>query len=200
MTLKFEFNAKNKEIASKILAKYPKVYKKAAIIPLLDLGQRQEGYTSLAVMNHVANVVEVDPMRVYEVASFYTMFNRTPVGKNFIQVCTTTPCALRGSGEILKTIEDNLNIKVGETTEDKKFTIVEVECQGACVNAPMIVINDDFYEDLDSEKVVQILDCLKSGKDVPKKGSYIRLSCEPTHKKTSLTSEVDWKKHMRSDL
>jgi len=114
-------------------SKYPPQYKKAAIIPLLDLGQRQLGWTSISVMNEVARIVEVPAMRVYEVATFYTMFNREPVGKYFLQVCTTTPCALCGSGKIVKTFEEELGITPGHTTQDGMFTLVEVECLGACV-------------------------------------------------------------------
>jgi NADH dehydrogenase (ubiquinone) flavoprotein 2 len=125
--------------------KYPSQYKKAAVIPLLDLGQRQLGFTSISVMNYVASLLEMPPMRVYEVATFYTMFNRDPVGKYFVQVCTTTPCQLCGSDEIVKAVEEELGIKVGETTKDGMFSIVEVECAGACVNAPVVAVNDDYY-------------------------------------------------------
>ncbi|CAG8741477.1 16484_t:CDS:2, partial [Gigaspora margarita] len=141
----FEFTTDNLKRAQEIIKRYPPQYKKAAVIPLLDLGQRQLGWTSLSVMNAVAKLLEIPPMRVYEVATFYTMFNREPVGKYFLQLCTTTPCQLCGSMEILKTIEDHLKIKVGETTSDKLFTLVEVECAGACVNAPVLAINDDYY-------------------------------------------------------
>jgi NADH dehydrogenase (ubiquinone) flavoprotein 2 len=131
---------------------------------LLDLAQRQnKGWTSISVMNYVAELLEMPPMRVYEVATFYTMFNRyvfwlpsnsqlleynrsEPIGTNFIQVCTTTPCMLRGSTEILETVKSHLGgIKVGDTTKDGKFTLAEVECLGACSNAPMLAMNDDFY-------------------------------------------------------
>ena len=151
--------------AKEIISHYPLQYKKAAIIPLLDLGQRQnDGWTSISVMNYVAKLVEVPPMRVYEVATFYTMFNRCvgstvrsqaaealsdrrePIGKYFVQVCTTTPCMIRGGNEILKTVQQHLGgLHVGDTTKDGKFTVVEVECLGACSNAPMLAVNDDFY-------------------------------------------------------
>lgn len=146
-----------------MISHYPAQYKKAAVIPLLDLGQRQnKGWTSISVMNYIAKLLEMPPMRVYEVATFYTMFNRyvlphsdlgpgligcrEPIGANFIQVCTTTPCMLRGSTEILETVKSHLGgIKVGDTTKDGKFTLAEVECLGACSNAPMLAMNDDFY-------------------------------------------------------
>lgn len=118
------------------------------MIPLLDLAQRQnKGWTSISCMNYVAKLLEMPPMRVYEVATFYTMFNREPIGEHFLQLCTTTPCMLGGCGSevILDTIKQHLGIKVGETTKDGKFTLIEAECLGACSNAPMIQINDDYY-------------------------------------------------------
>lgn len=127
-----------KEI-EKIVAKYPPQYKKAAVMPVLDLGQRQNGgWASISVMNEVARLLEMPPMRVYEVASFYTMYNREPVAPHFIQLCTTTPCMLGGCGSdsILATIKKHLNVKPGQTTKDGKFTFIEVECLGACSNAP----------------------------------------------------------------
>ncbi|KAG6821170.1 hypothetical protein H0H93_005390 [Arthromyces matolae] len=145
--ISFEFDAENMKRAQEIIARYPPQYKKAATIPLLDLGQRQnKGWTSISVMNYVAKLLEMPPMRVYEVATFYTMFNREPIGTHFVQVCTTTPCMLRGSTEILETCLNHAGgIKPGQTSKDGKFTVVEVECQGACSNAPMIVVGDDFY-------------------------------------------------------
>merc|ERR1711963_1038028 len=147
--IKFEFTEQNKKRANAIMNNYPDGHKRAAVIPLLDLAQRQNGgWLPISAMHHVAEFIGMPRMRVYEVATFYTMFIRNPVGKYHLQLCTTTPCWLRGSDEILKVIKDKLDIKVGETTKDKMFTLSEVECLGACVNAPMIQINDDYYEDL----------------------------------------------------
>ena len=118
------------------------------MIPLLDLAQRQnKGWTSISAMNYVAKLLEMPPMRVYEVATFYTMFNREPIGEYFVQVCTTTPCMLGGCGStlILDTIKDHLGIKQGQTSKDGKFTLIEAECLGACSNAPMVQINDEYY-------------------------------------------------------
>ncbi|KAJ1919025.1 NADH:ubiquinone oxidoreductase 24 [Tieghemiomyces parasiticus] len=186
----FEFNAENAKEAQAILAKYPEQYKKAAIIPLLHLGQKQLGWTSIAVMQAVARMTEVPPMRVYEVASFYTMFNRDPVGKYFLQVCTTTPCELCGSTEILKAAEEHLGIKVGETTPDKLFTLVEVECAGACVNAPVVAVNDDYYEDLTPRSVTKLIDAVRAGNPPPPGPmSGERKTCEPVGGLTSLTEE-----------
>ncbi|TKC46820.1 hypothetical protein EI555_010172 [Monodon monoceros] len=135
----------------------------------------------------VAEVLQVPPMRVYEVATFYTMYNRKPVGKYHVQVCTTTPCMLRNSDSILEAIQKKLGIKVGETTPDKLFTLIEVECLGACVNAPMVQINDNYYEDLTPKDIEEIIDELKAGK-IPKPGPRSgRFSCEPAGGLTSLT-------------
>ncbi|KAJ3054983.1 ndufv2NADH dehydrogenase flavoprotein subunit 2 [Rhizophlyctis rosea] len=188
-TIPFEFNADNLKRAQEIIRKYPPQYKKAATIPLLDLAQRQNGWTSISVMNYVAKLLEVPPMRVYEVATFYTMFNREPVGKYFLQLCTTTPCQLCGSDEILDTIKNHLGIKQGQTTDDKLFTLVEVECAGACVNAPVLAVNDDYFEDLTPEATRRILDELKGGKQ-PKPGPVSgRMNCEPHGELTSLLSD-----------
>ncbi|KAL1920506.1 uncharacterized protein VTP21DRAFT_883 [Calcarisporiella thermophila] len=187
----FEFTPENHKRAQEILKKYPPQYKKAAMIPLLDLAQRQHGWTSLAVMNAVAKYLEVPPMRVYEVATFYTMFNREPVGKYFLQLCTTTPCQLGGCGstKILDTIQKELGIKVGETTTDGKFTLVEVECAGACVNAPVLAVNDDYYEDLTPETTVKLINALKKGEKLPPGPLNGRHSCEPEGGRTTLLGE-----------
>ncbi|KAJ2611863.1 NADH:ubiquinone oxidoreductase 24 [Coemansia sp. RSA 1365] len=187
-SLPFEFDAKNKEEAKKVLAKYPPQYKKAAMIPLLHLAQKQHGWTSISVMNYVAKFLEVPPMRVYEVATFYTMFNRNPVGKYLLQVCTTTPCELCGASKIVEAAEKHLGIKVGETTPDKLFTLVEVECAGACVNAPVISVNDDYVEDLTPEATVKMLDDLKAGKQVTCGPVSGRNNCEPLGGPTTLTT------------
>ncbi|KAJ3532161.1 hypothetical protein NM688_g7464 [Phlebia brevispora] len=157
--------------AQEIISHYPPQYKKAAVIPLLDLGQRQnKGWTSISVMNYVAKLLEMPPMRVYEVATFYTMFNREPIGEHFVQVCTTTPCMLRGAYDILDTVCTELGgIKPGDTTKDGKFTVIEVECQGACSNAPMLVVGDDFYEDLTPETTKKVLQAFSKG-EKPKPG------------------------------
>ncbi|KAF2213607.1 hypothetical protein CERZMDRAFT_39036 [Cercospora zeae-maydis SCOH1-5] len=159
----FKFNKVNEELIKEVLSRYPSQYKKAAVMPLLDLGQRQHGFTSISVMNEVARILEMPPMRVYEVATFYTMYNRNPVGKFHVQCCTTTPCQLGGVGSdvIMKAIEEELGIHHGETTPDKLFTFTEVECLGACANAPMVQINDDYYEDLTPEKTKDLLRALR---------------------------------------
>ncbi|KAI9149832.1 NADH:ubiquinone oxidoreductase 24 [Blastocladiella emersonii ATCC 22665] len=187
--LPFKFSPENLKIAEEIVAKYPPQYKKGATMPLLDLGQRQHGFTSISVMNEVARLLETPPMRVYEVATFYTMFNREPIGKYFLQVCTTTPCELCGASKIVKAIEDHLGIKLGETTKDKKFTLVEVECAGACVNAPVLAVNDDYYEDLTPEATIKIIDQLANGKVPPPGPVSGRKGCEPHGGATTLLEE-----------
>ncbi|KAI9613619.1 hypothetical protein KEM48_003747 [Puccinia striiformis f. sp. tritici PST-130] len=171
---------------------FPPQYKKAAVIPVLDLAQRQNNnFTSISVMNYVAKLLEMPPMRVYEVATFYTMFNREPVGEHFVQICTTTPCMLGGcgSGVIVEAIKNHLGVELGQTTKDKKFTVIEVECLGACSNAPMVQINDDFYEDLTPESVVKVLEELAAGRK-PKPGPQsTRQSSEPVGKLTSLSEK-----------
>ncbi|CAB4445727.1 unnamed protein product [Rhizophagus irregularis] len=160
LSIPFEFTEDSLKRAKDIISRYPPQYKKAAVIPLLDLGQRQLGWTSISVMNAVAKLLEMPPMRVYEVATFYTMFNRSPVGKYFLQLCTTTPCQL-----------------------------LEVECAGACVNAPVLTINDDYYEDLTPDTTIRILESLKQG-EIPKHGPQSgRITCEPKSGLTTLTSK-----------
>ncbi|MDD3371168.1 MAG: NADH-quinone oxidoreductase subunit NuoE [Alphaproteobacteria bacterium] len=167
----FAFDAETMARAQKIVARYPEGRQASAVIPLLDLAQRQNGnWLSQEAMDYVAGLLGMPQVRVYEVASFYTMFNLKPVGTYLVQVCTTTPCWLRGSDGIVAACKDKLGVGIGETTPNGKFTLVEVECMGACVNAPAVQINDDVYEDLTPETMGRILDELKAGKS-PKPGS-----------------------------
>ncbi|KAJ9624007.1 NADH:ubiquinone oxidoreductase 24 [Taxawa tesnikishii (nom. ined.)] len=157
----FKFNEISQKLVNEVLTRYPPQYKKAAVMPLLDLGQRQHGFCSISVMNEVARILEMPPMRVYEVATFYTMYNREPVGRYHVQCCTTTPCQLRGSDGIMKAITEELGIHHGETDPERMFTFTEVECLGACANAPMVQINDDYYEDLTPETTKSLLRALR---------------------------------------
>jgi NADH-quinone oxidoreductase E subunit len=184
----FEFTPENMEKAKKIIAKYPAGKQASALLPLLDLAQRQnDNWLPRAAMDHVAQVLEMPPMRVYEVATFYTMYNKEPVGKHLVQLCRTTPCWLRGSDGIQKACENKLGIHAGETTADGLFTLMEVECLGACANAPMVQINDDFYEDLTPQTMEAILDALARGEQ-PKTGSQTgRQTSSPAGERTSLT-------------
>jgi len=166
----FEFTAENVERAKAIMSIYPEGHKRAAVIPLLDLAQRQAGgWLPIAAMHAVGDLLSMPHMRVYEVATFYTMYNRKPVGKHFVQVCTTTPCWLRGSEGIMNCLHKKLGVENGGTTKDGMFTLLEVECLGACVNAPMMQINDNYYEDLTEQDTEEIIDSLKAGKE-PKAG------------------------------
>ncbi|XP_031560526.1 NADH dehydrogenase [ubiquinone] flavoprotein 2, mitochondrial-like [Actinia tenebrosa] len=183
----FEFTPENLKRAKSIINNYPVGHEKAAVIPLLDLAQRQYGWTSISMMNYVADMLKMPRMRVYEVATFYTMFNREPIGKYHIQVCTTTPCQLRDADLLLETLKNKLGIKEGETTKDGMFTLTVVECLGACVNAPMMQINDNYYEDLPMKDAEEIIDDLIAGR-TPKPGPRSgRFSCEPAGGLTSLT-------------
>ncbi len=144
----FEFTKENYEEIDKLLKKYPTNYKESACIPVLFIAQKQnDNFLTLSAMNKVAKVLNMAPMQVYEVASFYTMFNRTKVGKYHLQVCGTTPCMLRGSRDIIQAVKDFAKIEMDGTSEDGLFTLSEVECLGACVNAPMIQVNNEYvYE------------------------------------------------------
>ena len=177
----FAFNAETKARADEILAHYPKEKGSSATIALLDLVQRQnDGWLSKGAIEYVANYLGVAPIRVHEVASFYSMFNRAPVGKHFIQVCRTTTCWLRGSDEISRTCLEKVGVSgFREVSEDGMFSVIEVECLGACANAPMVQINDDYYEDLTPERMAEIIDDLRAGKEVPVGPQNGRLTSAP---------------------
>lgn len=162
----FKFSAENLKKIEKIIAKYPKGRQASAVMPLLDLAQRQhDNWIPEAAMVEIARILDMPKIKVFEVATFYTMYNLAPRGKHHIQFCTTTPCWLAGSSEVVSACEKHLGIKLGETTPDGEFTITDVECLGACVNAPVFQRNgDEFYEDLTPENVVKVLDDIKAGK------------------------------------
>lgn len=175
--MSFQFSAENQKKMQEILAKYPVDRKKSAVMPLLDLAQRQNSnWVSKDIIAHIAEVLEMPEIKVYEVASFYTMYNLKPVGKYLLQFCRTTPCMLRGIDQIIKDCEKKLGIKMDETTIDGLFTLKEVECLGACVNAPVVQINDDFAEDLTTESFLKILQDLKEGREF-KIGSQVGRQC-----------------------
>ena len=183
----FDFTPENLERARELIAKYPSGRQASAVLPLLDLAQRQHGgWLPRAAMDRVAEMLEMAPIRVYEVATFYTMFNLRPVGRYLLQVCTTTPCWLRGSDEVVRACRNKLHIGVGGTTPDGLFSLVEVECLGACVNAPILQVNDDFYEDLDGPATEVLLDALREG-NPPLHGSVTgRRGSEPVGGRTTL--------------
>ncbi|ABD45549.1 NADH-quinone oxidoreductase, E subunit [Ehrlichia chaffeensis str. Heartland] len=154
----FKFNKDNLKQANDTISKYPHDRKSSAVMDLLHIAQKQcGGFIPLSAMNYIADFLGMRLIHVYEVAKFYSMYNLSPTGKYLIQVCRTTPCWLCGSDDILKSCKELLNICVGETTSDNLFTLKEVECLGACVNAPVMQINDDYYEKLTPDKVKDIL-------------------------------------------
>ena len=165
----FAFSTENLKKAKAIIAKYPSGKQASAVMPLLDIAQRQQegNWVTLAAMNVIADMLQMPYIKVYEVATFYTMYNLAPVGKYLLQVCRTTPCWLRGSDQVTDAICNHLNISMDETSADGLFSVMEVECLGGCVNAPVVQINDDFYEDLDASNVVSVLNSLKSGSPLP---------------------------------
>jgi len=187
----FAFTAENLEAAKAIVAKYPEGREASATMPLLTLAQRQnDNWLPRAAMDVVADMVGLAPMRVYEVATFYTMYNLKPVGKNFVQVCTNISCLLKGSDDVFKVCKKKLGIDNGETTPDGQFTLLEVECLGACVNAPMMQIGDDYYEDLDAASTEKVLDAFAKG-ETPTPGSQAgkRVGCQPAGGLTTLNGE-----------
>ncbi len=183
----FAFTPEYLEKAKAFIAKYPAGRQQSAVMPLLDLAQRQEGWVSRAAMEVIADMLDMAPIRVEEVATFYTMYNRKPVGKFHVQVCTNLPCMLRGSDDVVAAAKAALGVDFGDMTTDGLFTLSEVECLGACVNAPMMQINDDYYEDLTPETTKAVLDALKRG-ETPKPGPQNgrQFSC-PAGGPTSLT-------------
>ncbi|XP_031844984.1 NADH dehydrogenase ubiquinone [Nomia melanderi] len=185
----FEFNEANKKRIEALLKIYPEGHKRGAMIPLLDLAQRQHGWLPISAMHKVAEILNLPHMRVYEVATFYTMFNRRPMGKYHVQICTCTPCWLRDSDSIVDAVTKATNCKIGEMSADKLFTISEVECLGACANAPMFQVNDDYYEDLTPETATTIINALKKGeRPPPGPQTSSRFAADPAGGLTSLTS------------
>ena len=183
----FKFSEENLKKADEILKKYPEKNKKSAVMPFLYLAQRQNNnWIPLAAMKYIAKLLEMPYIKVYEVATFYTMYNLSPVGKYFIQVCTTTPCMIRGASKLVEACKEKISENECELSKDKNCSWMEVECLGACVNAPMMQINDDYYEDLDKEKALMILDDIIKGK-APKPGSYRgRINSEPENNRKTL--------------
>ena len=179
----FEWSEENFSKVKTIIEKYPSGKQQSAVIPVLDLAQRQnEGWLTKNIIEKVAETLNMSFIRVMEVASFYSMFNLKPVGKNFIQICRTTPCWLRGSNKLLEVAKNVTGCNLGETSKDNKFTLVEVECLGACCNAPMIQINDDYYEDLTEENFKNLLLKLIENKKIYTGSQIGRQSSEPKRK------------------
>ena len=183
----FEFNQASLEAVKSIVVKYPKDKQQSAVMALLYIAQKQnDNWIPLAAMKYIGKLLDMPYIKVYEVATFYTMYNLAPVGKNFIQVCTTTPCMIRGAYKLVEACKEKISKKENELSKDKNCSWMEVECLGACVNAPMMQINDDYYEDLDKEKTFKILDKILKG-ETPKPGSYRgRVNNEPENNRKTL--------------
>ena len=183
----FEFNPSSLEAAKNIISKYPKGKQQSAVMALLYIAQKQNGnWIPLAAMKYIGKFLDMPYIKVYEVATFYTMYNLAPVGKHFIQVCTTTPCMIRGAYKLVEACKEKISENENELSKDQSCSWMEVECLGACVNAPMMQINDNYYEDLDKEKTLKILDKILSG-ETPKPGSYSgRINNEPENNRKTL--------------
>ena len=183
----FEFNEENLKIANDIIKNYPSGKQQSAVMSFLYLAQRQNNnWIPLAAMKYIAKILDMPYIKVYEVATFYSMYNLSPVGKYFVQVCTTTPCMIRGANKLVEACKEKISENESELSPDKSCSWMEVECLGACVNAPMMQINDEYYEDLNKEKTLEILDTILKG-DTPKAGSYRgRVNNEPENNRKTL--------------
>jgi len=183
----FDFNSDSFKAAKKIISNYPDGKMQSAVMELLFIAQRQnDNWIPLAAIKYIGKFLEMPYIKVYEVATFYTMYNLAPVGNFFIQVCTTTPCMIRGAYKLVEACKEKISEKENELSKDNNCSWMEVECLGACVNAPMMQINDDYFEDLDKEKTLKILDEIINDK-IPKPGSYKgRSNNEPTNNRKTL--------------
>ncbi len=183
----FEFSKKNLDIANKLIKNYPKGKQQSAVMALLYLAQKQnDNWIPLVAMKYIAKYLEMPYIKVYEVATFYSMYNLAPVGKFFFQVCTTTPCMLRGAYNLVDVCKKKISENENQISSNGKSSWLEVECLGACVNAPMLQLNEDYYEDLDPKKLEQIIDKINND-DMPKPGSYRgRVSSEPENTRKTL--------------
>ena len=176
----FEFNKENKKKALEVMKNYPKNYVESSIMPLLSLAQEQfGGWIPKKAMEHISQFLNVSEMKVLELATFYSMYNLSPIAENHIEICTTTPCMLRGAEKILEKCKKKLNLDVGEYNKNKKFSLVEVECLGACVNAPVVKIGNHYYEDLDEDSINVVLENLENGKKIIKGPQISRKGSEP---------------------
>ncbi len=191
----FSFDAESDAVIAKHLAKYPAGKQASAVLPLLDIAQRQMKRTTgsawipRVAMDEIARRLDMAPIRVYEVATFYLMFNTRPVGTWHLQLCTTTPCWLRGSDDVVAACRKVTGIQGwGETSADGKFTMTEVECVGACVNAPILQVNDDFYEDMDASSTIELLEALKAGTQPPVGSAKGRQASAPEGGPETLTT------------
>ena len=169
---KFDFTELNLNLAKKILEKYPESKKRSAVMPLLYLAQKQnDNWIPLAALKYIGKFLSMPYINVYEIATFYSMYNLAPVGKYFVQICTTSPCALSGANNIVKVCKEKISNNPNELSQNGLCSWTEVECLGACVNAPMMQVNNDYYEDLDEKNIREILDSFMNNKPLAP-GSY----------------------------
>lgn len=188
----FSFTPENEELARRILARYPKGREQSAMLPLLHLAQKQHGgWLPRAALDYVADFLRLPRIRVYENATFYDMYNTEPVGRVQVRACTTTPCWLCGSDEVVRACKEVLGCDIGESTADGRFFLREFECLGACANAPVLWVEDDFYEDLDYERTKAILEALKRGERPTPGPQNGRTASMPFGGKTTLTELGD---------
>ena len=184
----FEFFKENKDIAEKILNKYPENRKKSAVMPFLYLAQRQnKNWIPLTAMKYIAKYLEMPYIKVYEVATFYTMYNLAPVGKYFIQVCTTSPCLIRGADKIVKICKEKISKEENTLLENKLCSWLEVECLGSCVNGPMMQVNNDYYEDLDENNTTEIINSLLEDKPIKPRSFRNRTNSAPEKDKAIIS-------------
>ena len=184
---RFSFSPAGLEQVGRMVAQYPAGRQASAVIPVLDLAQREcGGWLPRAAMDEVARILDMAPIRVYEVATFYTMFSLRPRGKYLLQVCTTTPCWLRGSDAVMTACREITGVAPGDVSPDGLFSTMEVECLGACVNAPVIQVNDDFYEDLDAASTRKLLEALRRGETPPMGPQIDRLTSAPVGGRNTL--------------
>ncbi len=183
----FEFNKKNLNEANEIIKNYPDGKQQSAVMALLYLAQKQnDNWIPLSAMKYIAKFLNMPYIKVYEVATFYSMYNLSPVGKYFFQICTTTPCMIRGAYDIVNVCKKKISDKENQLSKDKTCSWMEVECLGACINAPMMQINEDYYEDLNKEKTEKIISQIQNGKK-PLPGSYRgRKNSEPENNRKTL--------------
>ena len=187
----FEFSKENLEIAKNLLKKYPKDKEKSAVMPLLYLAQKQnDNWIPLEALKYIGKFLSMPYINVYEIATFYTMYNLAPVGKYFVQVCTTSPCLLRGAGEVVKSCQKKISKNQNEISKNGMCSWVEVECLGACVNAPLMQVNNDYYEDLDVESASKIIDSFMEDKPIKPGSSRNRSSSAPENIKTNGVSNA----------
>ena len=195
----FAFSDENLKRANDIISKYPEGRQASAVMPLLDLAQRQEGWVTKPAIEVIAEMLGMAVIRVLEVATFYTMYRLKPVGAHHIQVCHSLPCLLRGSNEVFRACKDKLGIAAGQTTEDGQFTVEAVECAGACVNAPVAALGDDYVEDLDYDRTIKMIEALQAGQTADIGSTIGRVTSAPEGGPSSL-NEDPTQKYPKQDL